>query len=81
MPFAQPPLVCVLPAMGAMARCMLSAVQASVNVNMAPKLNPVEKIRFSSTQSCGAEAIHHRVGKRDVLAARVPPAEPAVRKS
>ena len=32
--------------MGAMARCWLFAVQASVNENIAPKLNPVEKIRF-----------------------------------
>ena len=34
-----------------MARIMLISVQASVNENIAPKLNPVEKIRFWSTQS------------------------------
>ena len=73
--FSQRPLVVALPAMGAMARIMLFSVQASVNENIAPKLNPVEKIRFWSMQSCGAEAIHHRVAESDVLAVRVPPPE------
>jgi len=50
--FSQPPLVCVLPAIGAMPRCPLAAVQPKVNENIAPKLKPVEKTRFVSTQSC-----------------------------
>ena len=43
--FSHRPLVVELPAIGAIARCMLFSVQASVNENIAPKLKPVEKMR------------------------------------
>ena len=43
---SQRPLVVAFPASGAIARILLISVQASVNENIAPKLKPVENMRF-----------------------------------
>jgi hypothetical protein len=61
-PSSQGPLVVALPAWGAIARILPSCEQASVNENMAPKLKPVEKIRFSS--------MHRPEPKRSSIACR-----------